>query len=143
MAALQLTTARAIAGCLADFRAHHAALPQIWGKVDCCLVLADWAVWLGHDDPAAELRDSYDSEEGCRTIVAAAGGLLPLVARCAARIGWPEADQQVAGSIGVIGSPAIMNRQWGAIWDGRHWLVRMAEGFVPFTAKPFVVWSCH
>ncbi|MCV3209598.1 hypothetical protein OHD62_17290 [Mesorhizobium sp. YC-39] len=135
MAALQLT--------LQAFLAHHGALPQVWGQVDCCLVLADWAVWLGNDDPAADLRGSYDSEEGCRAVVSAAGGLLPLVAGCAARAGWLEAEEQAIGVVGVIGSPAIVNRQWGAIWDGRHWLVRMADGFVSFTAKPFFVWSCR
>lgn len=130
-----------MAEALAAFQTHHAALPQVWGRVDCCLVLADWAVWLGHPDPAADLRGSYHSEEGCRAIVAAAGGLNPLLTVCAARIAWPASDHPSVGAVGIIGSPVIVNRQWGAIWDGRHWCVRLADGFVPFTARPFAIWS--
>lgn len=140
MAALQLDP-RGVAASLSAFRAHHEALPMVWGRVDCCLVQADWSIWLGYADPAADLRGSYDSEEGCRSIVGAAGGLLPLVARCTARIGWPAVDCQSVGCVGIIGSPSIINRQWGAIWDGRCWLVRMADGFVEVTARPFAIWS--
>lgn len=136
MAALQLT--------LDDFMAEHAARPQVWGEVDCCLVLADWAMRLGFADPAPDLRGAYADEDACKAIVRQAGGLAPLVERCCARIGWERTEQVEPGVIGVIGSPSIVNRQWGAIRAGDRWAVRMENGFVAFHARAFAMWrpSC-
>lgn len=126
---------------LAAFLAHHESKPQVWGEVDCCLVLADWMEWLGYEDCAADLRGTYDSEDGCRSVIAAAGGLRPLIERCN-RLGLEETEVPTVGSIGLIGSATSINRQWGAIWNGERWLVRMERGFVPFFAKPLVIWKC-
>ena len=122
------------------FRAAHEARPHGWGDIDCCMALADWAIWLGHEDPACDLRGTYDSEEGCKAIVAAMGGLLPLVGRCCHRIGWERTERVETGVIGVIGSPTVISRQWGAIRDGSEWLVRAEAGFLPFHASAFAMW---
>ncbi|SDN84575.1 hypothetical protein SAMN05216328_13937 [Ensifer sp. YR511] len=104
------------------------------------MVLADWAVWLGHPDPAEHLRGTYDSDEGFRLIIAAHGGVVPLVSSCipkpAKRIQHPS-----AGDIAVIGSPANIKRQFGAIHDGSGWLVRMHGSFGRMTAQTLAVWT--
>ncbi|WP_318883724.1 hypothetical protein RWA06_01965 [Sinorhizobium meliloti] len=110
------------------------------GTVDCCMVLADWALWLGHSDPAARLRGTYDSDEGFRTIIAAHQGAVPLVASCVANIGGKRVQQPQHGDIGVIGSPINIHRQFGAIHDGRGWLVRMNGGFGRMTARALAAW---
>lgn len=129
---------------LKRFIEHHNRLPQEWGKVDCCLALADWAVWLGQEDPAIFLRGSYRTEEGCKELVRSSGGLVPLIEMCNEKTRlWTRTPDPVTGSIGVIGSAKVINRQFGAIYDGRRWNVRMEQGFVGMTASPISIWSCE
>ncbi|MDX2385111.1 hypothetical protein GOD60_14050 [Sinorhizobium medicae] len=104
------------------------------------MILADWAQWLGHRDPATHLRDTYDSDDGFRRIVAAHQGAVPLVASCVANIGGKRIQQPQRGDIGVIGSPINIHRQFGAIHDGSGWLVRMHGGFGRMTARTLAAW---
>lgn len=127
-----------------DIRAffrNHAEQPWRPGQVDCCLFLASWAIWLGHPDPAPHLRDTYDSDEGFRAIICAAGGVVPVVERCVAVIGGKRVQQPVCGSIGVIGSKANIDHQYGAIFDGERWNVRFIHSIGPMTASPLAIWS--
>jgi hypothetical protein len=121
--------------------AHNNALPWQPGAVDCCMVLADWAVWLGYPDSAAHLRGTYDSDDGFRAIIASHGGAVPLVGKCAASIGLRRVPRPSCGDIGVIGSPSNIQRQFGAIHDGNGWLVRMHGGFSRMTARTLAAWE--
>ncbi|MGZ2455454.1 DUF6950 family protein [Rhizobium anhuiense] len=125
---------------LADFVAKQNERPWQPGVVDCSLALADWAVWLGRPDPAPHLRGRYDSEEGFRRIIESEGGLLPVIENCVARIGGRRGGL-TAGAIGVIGARTNINRQWGAIFDGRRWLVRFIDGFGSMTANALAIWE--
>lgn len=124
---------------LDQFLDSHSQMAWAPGTVDCCLVLADWAVTLGHADPAAHLRGAYDSDDGFFAIIERAGGVVPLVGSCAVRVG-AAVDQAQCGDIGVVGSVLNMRRQFGAIFDGRRWMVRNAGGFIPMTARVLSVW---
>lgn len=125
---------------LRDFIADNNARPWNPGQVDCCIVLADWAIWLGRADPASSLRGAYDSDEGFRAIIAAHQGVVPLVASCVASIGGKRIQQPQRGDIGAIGSPTNIHRQFGAIHDGSGWLVRMHGGFGRMTARTLAAW---
>lgn len=134
--------ARAVAaGKLAAFVADNNTRPWQPGHVDCCMVLADWAMWLGHPDPATHLRGTYDSDEGFRAIIAAHQGAVPVVARCVAAIDGKPTSKPTRGAIGVIGSPLNIHRQFGAIHDGSGWLVRMHGGFGRMTACTLAAWE--
>lgn len=126
-----------LAAFLVDNSARH------WqpGHVDCCIVLADWAVWLGHADPADHLRGMYDSDEGFRAIIAAHQGAVPVVAACVAKLGGKPIRGPQRGDVGVIGSPTNIHRQFGAIHDGKSWLVRMHGGFGEMTARTLAAWK--
>ncbi|WP_261339135.1 DUF6950 family protein [Rhizobium leguminosarum] len=115
---------------------------RVWepGKVDCCLLLADWAVWLGRADPAPHLRGRYDSEDGFRRIIEMEGGLIQLIENCVSRIGGRRGGPS-AGAIGVIGSKTNAERQWGAIFNGRQWRVRFVGGIGAMTAHPLAIWE--
>lgn len=127
---------------LEEFKLHHGSLPQNWGKVDCCLVLADWAMWLGEKkDAAAFLRDTYSTEWECRNIIRKSGGLVKIIDSCTAQIGWVRVERPEAGSIGVIGSRIGGSRQFGSIYDGQNWLIRLQTGFQAFKAQPLAIWS--
>lgn len=108
------------------------------------MVLADWAAWLGHPDPANRLRGTYDSDEGFRAIIAAHGGVPALVASCVPT-GSKPTTRPNRGDIGVIGSPTNIYRQFGAVHDGNGWLVRTPAGFDRVTARTLNAWSivCH
>jgi len=116
---------------------------QAWrpGDMDCCMCLASWAIWLGHPDPAIDLRGTYKDEAGFQAIVAKAGGVVPVVSGCVDHIGGKRIDAPVQGAIGVVGSQFVIDRQWGAIFDGYNWLVRAKSGFVAITAASLAIWE--
>lgn len=126
---------------LLAFVADSNARPWEPGQVDCCMVLADWAMWLGHDDPAVHLRGTYDTEDGFRAIIAGAGGAVPVVAACVSKLAGKPVTSPKRGDIGVIGSPTNIHRQFGAIHDGKSWLVRMHGGFGQMTARTLAAWK--
>lgn len=125
---------------LADFIRTYEGKPWAPGKVDCCLMLASWAIWLGHRDPAEHLRGTYETEEGFRAILRAAGSVSAVVGRCALSIGAKRVQQPVCGDIGVVGSEASIDRQFGAIFDGERWQIRFIDRVGPMTARPLAIW---
>ncbi|WP_311273544.1 MULTISPECIES: DUF6950 family protein [unclassified Rhizobium] len=126
---------------LREFFRAHGQQPWKPGEVDCCLFLASWALWLGHPDPAPHLRGTYDCDDGFRAIIRAAGGVVPVVERCAGLIRAKRLQQPVCGAIGVIGSQANIDHQYGAIFDGMRWNVRFIHSIGPMTAAPLAIWS--
>ncbi|KZL04536.1 hypothetical protein PsAD2_04619 [Pseudovibrio axinellae] len=126
---------------LEDFTALRGREPFLLGSADCCLVLADWAVACGHPDGAAHLRGTYQTNAEFIAIAEKRGGLVELVGECAGLAGIPETSKRVCGVIGVVGSTHNPLRQWGAIWNGGAWLVRMREGFIPTHAYCLKMWG--
>jgi hypothetical protein len=114
---------------------------QTWqpGTVDCCMFLAAWAMWLGHKDPAAHLRGTYDDEAGFRRITA--GGVVPVVERCVASIKGVRISAPAIGAVGVIGARANAEHQFGAIFDGQRWLVRFTNRVGHMAAGPLAIWK--
>jgi hypothetical protein len=129
-----------MADLLDDFFAGHALKPWAPGVTDCCLALADWAIACGHPDPAAHLRGAYDTEEGFRAIIEAAGSVVALVGSCASHIGLQPLEEPMRGAIGVIGSPSNIHRQFGAIHDGARWRVRFKCNFSPAVGSGLAIW---
>jgi len=109
--------------------------------VDCCLFLAEWAIWSGHSDPASHLRGTYSDDAGFMAIIADHQGVVPIVEYCVARINGKRIQAPSCGSIGVVGSRSNIHRQWGAIFDGHHWLVRTRAGVSPLAARPLAIWE--
>ncbi|AYD00032.1 hypothetical protein [Neorhizobium sp. NCHU2750] len=127
---------------LSAFLAHNASQPWSPGsEIDCCLVLAEWAIWLGHPDPAAWLRGTYEQGQGQIDALITGGGAVALVERCAMSIGGVPVDCPRRGDIGVVGSSKLITRQFGVIHDGNGWLTRTRDGFVPVTAKTLSAWK--
>lgn len=125
---------------LAAFIAANEPKPWAPGAVDCCMVLASWAIWLGHSDPAQHLRGSYSTELGFQKLIEAAGGATAIVGACVSAIHGTRVAEPLCGSIGVLGSPSNIHRQFGAIFDGSRWMVRTKNGFTQMSAKPLEIW---
>jgi len=127
-------------GCLDAFLATNGALPWRPGEVDCCMVLASWAMWLGYADPVAEWRGTYSTEAEFEAIVERCGGVLPLVSGIAATVGAIPCEPH-RGCIGVVGSRDNIHRQFGTIHDGSGWLVRQRDCFARITARTLAAWK--
>lgn len=125
---------------LSDFFRAHERKPWQPGQVDCCLFVADWALWLGRSDPAEGWRGSYDTEDGFRAIINAAGGLVPLFEGCAAKVRAKRVQCAAAGDVAVIGSPNNIGKQFGAIFDGTLWNIRFKHNVGPLTSRPLAIW---
>ncbi|MGV1900745.1 DUF6950 family protein [Agrobacterium sp. 22-3674b3] len=126
---------------LATFLASNEREP--WtpgGKVDCCLALAEWAIWLGYPDPAAHLRGAYRPGQGQIDILSARGGAIELVRACAETLRLSSTDTPQVGDIGVVGSAHNITRQFGVIHDGGGWLTRTPRGFARVAAKTLAAW---
>jgi hypothetical protein len=109
--------------------------------VDCCLSLAEWAIWLGYDDPAKNYRGSYTEGQGQADALERVGGALTIVGRLAASINAQCISEPLAGCIGVLGSATNPTRQFGAIFDGRQWITRTSSGWQEVTARVLGIWK--
>lgn len=127
-----------------DFIAQSGRSQFVWGQTDCSLMVADWCVWAGHDDPASFWRGAYDDEASCRALVAERGDLVAVMAACAVSIGLEHINEPEFGCVAVIGSPRRPERQWAAIWNGARWLVWWGKedraAWTPFAGKPLGMW---
>lgn len=76
-----------------------------WGGVggeDCTTWCGSYALALTGRDPAAAFRGTYDSAEGARALIDAAGGLLQLVSPILIDHGWRRVQQPTTGDMAVI-----------------------------------------
>lgn len=127
---------------LGRFLSAQRGLPWSPGcAVDCCLVLAEWAIWLGYPDPAAHLRGTYVAGQGQLDALDHGGGALGLVSACALSIGGIAVAAPARGNIGVVGSLSNVRRQFGVIHDGHGWLTRTPTGFERVTARTLAAWK--
>lgn len=124
------------------FLAHNASLawsPGLW--VDCCLALAEWAMWLGYPDPVAHLRGTYAEGQGQVDALVRGGGAVSLVSACARAIGAKPTTIPARGDVGVVGSPTNIIRQFGVIHDGSGWLTRSRTGWSRLTGRTLSAWK--
>ncbi|MEQ1956020.1 hypothetical protein ABMA59_32150 [Mesorhizobium sp. CN2-181] len=125
---------------LPAFMADYEGRPWRWSFVDCCIAVADLSIAYGTDDPAADLRGTYATEDECHAVMEAAGGLIPFGDRLEG-VGWRRADTPSEGCVAVIGSPTTVTRQWSAIRYRNGWKVRADAGWLPFMARPLAIWE--
>lgn len=109
-------------------------------RVDCCLIIAEWAMWLGYPDPVAEYRGAYSVGQGQIDMLADHGGAVPLIEAVASSIGAIRVCNPQAGDFGVVGSANNITRQFGVIHDGEGWITRAPDGFKRITARTLAAW---
>ena len=113
------------------------------GRVDCCLIIAEWLIWLGYPDPAVHLRGTYGAGQGQADVLAAHGGASALIESCVMPLGARRVTLPQCGDFGAVGSSSCLTRQFGVIHDGHGWLTRTARGFHRLTARPLAIWRLH
>ena len=122
-------------------KSGYEALPFGYGVSDCCLALADWALANGYADGAVELRGQYADEAQMYSLIGEYGDVTDIVEHCALKAGVTRVQRQRLGCIGVIGNADDMYRQWGAIFDGTRWHIRLKTGFTSIVARPLKIWA--
>ncbi len=126
---------------LDEFLCAYERKPWEPASVNCCLFLASWAIWLGHQDPARHLRETFETEEEFQQLVVRAGGVVPVVENCVDTIRGRKLIEPKLGAIGVIGSANNMQRQFGAIFNGARWMVRYKDCVGPMAAGALAIWE--
>lgn len=123
---------------LSDFIEKTRSDPFEWGENDCALWCASAVEHETGFDPAADLRGTYSTRFGCRQVVMAAGGLVPLIAP---RMAWHGMRELDGDGVAIL---TLDRRQMcGLILDGRAVLrmetgLRVADGFTVVRG-----WSWH
>lgn len=129
---------------LNDFIKRTNGGPFVWGVSDCTLMVADWCVETGHDDPAEAWRGAYSTEDECRALITERGDLAAVVSACASAAGLKPIAEPEFGCVAVIGSRTNPNRQWAAIWSGSRWAVRWGNerksAWTPMAALALGMW---
>ncbi|MBD0416499.1 DUF6950 family protein [Oryzicola mucosus] len=107
------------------------AEPFVWGKSDCILSLADYVMSLGHPDPAAKWRGTYDSALTCQRVSGFLNDPVRLIEEGVAPLGFARVQQAERGDIGVIrftDDGKVVST--GAICLGNNWAVRGEQRLV-------------
>lgn len=106
---------------LADFLKANMGGTEAW---NCSTLAADWCVWLGYPDFAAEWRGIVDPAE-CEAAPREAGGLVVLWTRGIGDALPMAAEPYEPGDIAVL---AALGTEAGGIWTGDHWAVKRERG---------------
>ncbi|MCB2130815.1 MAG: hypothetical protein KDE03_17550 [Rhodobacteraceae bacterium] len=99
-------------------------LPFIWGETDCMMVLADWIKAVRGQDPAADIRGTYDNRGGCQRETGFLRDPVAAVEKCLATIGGLErVCEPLPGDIAliVLTEPDGRVSPCGALWLGSAW----------------------
>lgn len=128
---------------MSDLIAKHlrlwASSEFVWGKSDCCIVLADYVLDVTGRDGAAHLRGCYSSREGAEQVGRLAEGHVAAVGDCAARAGLSMTNEPLRGDIGVM---AVRGHEFAGLFLGDKWAVKSLDGLM-FLSRPKVlaVWA--
>ncbi len=132
---------------LSDFLAGAATTPFQYGRFDCALMPADWCYLECGIDPAATVRNLYNSDEGWKKLVREraggddlADGLIALWVGLGLQSRLARTDKPRLGDIGLVEVPG--HGVFGAI-SGFHgrWTVKLHSGLVGGYFKVLASWG--
>ncbi|BAL77024.1 DUF6950 family protein [Bradyrhizobium cosmicum] len=134
---------------LRDYLDHVAGRDCAFGRLDCAVLMADWLVVCGFDDPMPDRRGTYTTERAYRAAIRSEGGIVASCRHRFARIGLASTAQPSAGDVALVLAPfAIRNgrplcRPTGAIVgpSGRTALLAWPRGVVMARLPVLAAWS--
>jgi hypothetical protein len=121
----------------------HYADPEGGIFNDCITFLATWVQDQTGVDVARAFRGAYNDKAGAEAIIAAHGGLVPLVERQLSEVSARRVQTPAPGDIGVIVAPGGTSEQTqiGAICFGPVWAFITPGRVVAKQAKCLAAWS--
>lgn len=128
-----------MANDLKAFLRLAAAQPFQFGEWDCAMTIANWVRQVTGEDPAAELRGTYQSDEEWKAIVEREGGFLALVDALAFGAGMKRVAVPNEGDIGIIHIPGY--GEAGAIRVVRGWAAKLSTGLTSGPARLIAAWT--
>lgn len=124
---------------MVDLIAKHlriwASSEFVWGKSDCCIVLADYVQDVTGRDGASHLRGRYNSREEAEAVGRLAEGHVAAVGDCAARAGLSATDGPQRGDIGVL---VVRGHEFAGLFLGDKWAMKSLDGLM-ILSKPKVL----
>lgn len=109
-----------------------------FGEWDCAMTIANWVWLVTGTDPAPELRGTYRTEAGWRSIVEKKGGLAALVGTLAEGAGLAPTDDPLPGDIGIVDVPTYGHT--AAIRVRRGWAMKMIDGLTTVNVDHVAAW---
>ena len=133
-------------GRLSAFLADSAGREFCYGVFDCALMPANWCQVECGIDPAASVRDLYDSDQGWQTLAESAArrrgdrhGLIALWGELGVISGLARTATPHLGDIGLVRVPGY--GVFGAIHGDNRWLVKLNRGLVGADFKFLIAWA--
>ncbi len=117
---------------LPEFLQHMGRTPFVWGETDCCLMASDWMLGKRGVDPAAPLRNRYNTMRGALRHIKRRGGFTAMVCHLMDKAGFRETSDPQPGDVGIVTSEQGVAL---GIKTPTGWAVKAVTGFVvaPFT----------
>lgn len=112
-----------------------------WGGVggdDCVTFMAAWGIELTGRDAMAALRGTYAGKDAAYAIVAADGGMVPLVDRLFSQIGARRVQIPEDGDIAIVTERD--GHEVGAIRFGPLWAMMSPHGVIAKAWPAKAVW---
>ena len=126
---------------LAEFLSAAGRKGFAWGRCDCMLFVADWAMHFTGRDPGAPWRGVCATEAEAMAVVDEAGGMLPLLASCIEPMGWRRVENPSAGDI-VLVSVFKHPTPVSGVWTKNGAALLTKRGLVIYPLPVIAAW-CH
>ena len=82
-----------------------------FGKMDCCILMADWLVCCGLPDAMADRRGAYASWREYRALMRREGGIVASCKRRFGAVGLEERDAPARGDVCLVRAPIVLGRR--------------------------------
>lgn len=118
--------------------------PFVWGESDCMMVVADYLIDMGYEDPAAKWRGTYDSAMSCQRVSKFLTDAPDVMGDAVTAVGMIETGEPVRGDVGVVRFvDHDGHKMMGAVCLGKNWAVKGEHRVVVGPAQVVRAWRCE
>lgn len=115
-----------------------------WFKNNCAFLACNWVLKVKGVDPAASIRDSFDSFEGCQRVTGYFRDPVGVTKKFFADCGLNETSAPKRGDVGILRAPGedhpLMGVYTGVSWAFKH-QDRGVKSWHPQFVQVLVAWD--